>query len=101
MRAANFVQQSSSQGLAQCKTKPVPRVKAPISTYTQQDGPFELYNIPKGYYEVVAESADYKEARYELQASIVRERHGQMADQAKQMLAQLDALEVPEVEKQR
>ena len=42
----------------------------------------------------------YKEARYELQASIARERHGQMADQAKQILAQLDALEVAEIEKQ-
>ena len=28
------------------------------STYTQQDGTFELYNIPKGNYEVVAESTD-------------------------------------------
>lgn len=28
------------------------------STYTQADGTFELYNIPKGSYEVVAESGD-------------------------------------------
>ena len=28
------------------------------STYTQSDGTFELYNIPKGDYEVIAESAD-------------------------------------------
>ena len=28
------------------------------STYTQPDGTFELYNIPKGNYEVVAESPD-------------------------------------------
>lgn len=28
------------------------------STYTQADGTFELYNIPKGTYEVVAESGD-------------------------------------------
>ena len=28
------------------------------STYTQPDGSFELYNIPKGNYEVVAESVD-------------------------------------------
>jgi tetratricopeptide (TPR) repeat protein len=29
-----------------------------VSTYTQQDGSFELYNIPRGSYEVVAESGD-------------------------------------------
>jgi lipopolysaccharide biosynthesis regulator YciM len=29
-----------------------------VSTYTQQDGTFELYNIPRGSYEVVAESGD-------------------------------------------
>jgi tetratricopeptide (TPR) repeat protein len=28
------------------------------STYTQQDGTFELYNIPQGNYEVIAESSD-------------------------------------------
>ncbi len=43
----------------------------------------------------------YKDAKYELQASIARERHGQVAEQAKQLLAQLDALEVAEVAKQR
>src|SRR5579863_388648 len=35
-----------------------PSTALPVtSTYTQQDGTFELYNIPKGNYEVVAESA--------------------------------------------
>jgi tetratricopeptide (TPR) repeat protein len=43
----------------------------------------------------------YKEAKYELQVSIAREHHGQVADQAKSMLAKLDAAEVAEVTKQR
>ena len=35
------------------------RTALPItSTYTQTDGTFELYNIPKGDYELVAESPD-------------------------------------------
>src|SRR5271166_3361933 len=36
-----------------------PSTSMPVtSTFTQPDGSFELYNIPKGNYEVVAESAD-------------------------------------------
>ena len=36
-----------------------PSTAVPVtSTYTQPDGTFELYNIPKGNYEVIAESAD-------------------------------------------
>ena len=36
-----------------------PSTALPVtSTYTQPDGTFELYNIPKGNYEVIAESAD-------------------------------------------
>lgn len=35
------------------------RTALPVSsTYTQQDGSFELYNIPQGNYEVIAASAD-------------------------------------------
>jgi len=41
----------------------------------------------------------YKEAKYELQASIAHEHHGQVADQAKHMLAELNALQVAEVAK--
>jgi len=34
-----------------------------ISTYTQPDGTFELYNIPQGNYEVIAESSDSEVSR--------------------------------------
>lgn len=30
------------------------------STYTRQDGSFQLYNVPQGHYEVVAESPDFQ-----------------------------------------